>query len=906
MPTKKKRRYGLPYQGYTSSVPAHMCPPEKAWGPGNGSVSGSLNYVFSAADGSFFRRSGMANVGGTSGILEDVAGVTEVFRARHLIPVESPSMSDGYATHGVLYTDETNNLSAFYVRSTNSSGSNYQIGKEFDATNHYPGTTAATFNIKCVPYYRTTDGSFGRLATSATRAYALSGSRQARRTTYGVMFPNLNTFPMQWNMRLNESTSSGSENNRLLPAGGIPPLGYPLIAAGAVVASGDWKVGDTFFYSVAYQYSDGSVSMPMIPRPRSQYMSYGYNYVGANSLVPIANNCTYITWSQIPVGPDGVVGRWLLRTPKVNTVTSPSAAQPSPLDLMVTGYIGNNTQTTYEDTNALDLGLSSRPDIVRFDRILPPPARYISNFDGRYIVGYTKAHPAAIILSPTNPSTSGAWATTLTGLNDDSASLLTNSLEVDVGVTAANKITFNKDGVFLKEIAGINTLSIRQIVDSINDVIVGQTVWAAAVAPGADAGALGSNLQATTGCLTGDNTGHIRGFAPSLPVILPFNTTYLAGFPTQKARWFFSAGGPGIPANLDSWVAGNYRTGNASWGNLQGFAPLLDGCLIFFSKGVVLFRNIKSGKSGLDDDYHPDDLFTNLGCIAWDSIAHGQGWAGCLTDQGYMVFDGTRGGVKNISLDVYNPATGDGEWAYEIAQCQAASGADTDGAHFHAKVMGGKLYCTYRTNSSAADGVPDRMLVYDFSGSSAGTGLDQVLRPDGTPWGWSTPLSGQLSVLGEVRKSGGVQRYGAVESNLGATNGRVDRFETGAFDTALTATGITAQLWGPIDFADSLNKKQAQEVRVVHKGQTTNLALHFTRTDGITTSTGTGSGLPLPTTGASGTFSRTVVPLPQKARSPAMGNQIRLVDTGQSNDTSANATRIWGMELDEIETDAFR
>jgi hypothetical protein len=961
MPQKVKRKYGLPWTGFTSSVAAHQAAPDKAVGVG-GATLWSKNLLFDPMEGKFFRRAGSVPIGGTSGILE--AGSVSP-RARKVIELDSPSLlavvkqgagGDSYPTHCVLYTRELTNAdnpqavhpeSQLYLRSTIGS-INYVLGQEF-STNHYPGTTSQTMNIKCMPYYGTLDSSetgylnWGRLNSLATRRLAFAGSRGMLDVSGQVHFPNLYSTPMRWNKRYNESTASGSQNLRLWHTGPIPPLKMPTVATGTANASGVWQNGDLFFTSVAYQFEDGSVSAPMIPREINTELPTGLGRVSLGA------SCNFITWSGIPIGPYNVVGRWLLRSPKFNAAAGGSVS-PSIQELRVTHYMANNTQTTYVDTNGNDLGLSDRPDVVRFDRIMPPSARYIGNFDGRVIVGYTLPHFASLYLCPD------------VNAGDEDTALITDSYEFQ----AAN-LTLKKNGSAGTAISTAGTL--QQTVDLINATVAGGSggKWWAQLAPGADGS--GPSGGMTLFGDSGDTAQHIRSFGTSYPAAaffasLRFIPDSASGgvLKAYKGRWFFTEGGPGLPSNLaDSYIAGNYRTGLESWGILMGFAPLLDGCLIFFSKAVVLFRNTKSGRSGLDDDYHPDDLFTNIGCIAWDSIAWGDGWAGCLTEQGYMVFDGTRGGIANISGDVWNPATQTGEWAYEIAQCSAATSADNDGAHFHAKVMGGRLYVTYRSDSGAAGGIANRMLVYDFSLSSAGAGLAEVLRQDGSPWGWSTPMALTLSVLGEVRKSTGVARYGTIEtapadvvvtnvnvtiglptvqsaagfgavvvgmavsgtnipintyvliktdsSNLtltrnatatgvvtltfGGIAGRVDQFETGTDDNG---SAIASERWTARDFAGSMKNKAVQEVVQVYKKGATGLTLRGYR-DGLgTTADAT---ITLPSTAANN-FDLTPLPMPQSMRSGARSIQFRLSDDG----TSA-APEDWGIEADVIISDSY-
>jgi len=904
-PKRLPRRYGLPLDGYTSSVPAHVCPPGKLWGA-QPSALRSYNLRYDPIEGKFFRRDGSLTVGGAGGILE--AGPASM-RARQMLELHSPTLEDlgdSYPTHCLLLSRESataaNNNAALYLYDT-VGPQDYTLGMEFDATNHYPGTTAATMNIKCIPYMRTTDGLWGRLNSAAKRQYALAGSRRMLEIGKHLYFGNLHSLPMRWNKRYNRLTSSGSQNLQLAPTGGIVPMGAITLTGVGVNANGIWTVNDTFYYSVVYEYADGSFSFPMMPRPINSELTTGlHRHV-------VAASVDTLVWTNIPIGPSDVVARWLCRTPKKSTnAATGGSAEPEIKDLRPFDRIPNNTQTSYIDIYGNDLALSTRTDIVNFERQWPNPARHIWPFDGRIAMGYLNPHPAAILLCPN------------VNVDDDSASILTNKYEFDVGATTADKLTLYKDNVTdaASKIDISSSKTIQQMVDLINATTVAGAggKWHAALVPGADGSAPASSLCGTSTAGTpagpadidvGDTSKRVRSFAASYPGIAYFGTAYLTAAERKgpyKGRWRFSEGGPQLAGSNfgDMWPAGNIRTGLESWGMLMGGAPLLDGCIIFFSKAIVLFRNIKSGRSGLDEDYHPDDLFTNLGCIAWDSIAYGDGWAGCLTSQGYMVFDGRSGqqGRATISGDVWNPATGQGEWAYEIAQSEASVGVDNDASHFHAKVMGGKLYITYRSNSAVNDGVCDRTLVYDFSGSVAGSGLAQVLRPDGTPWGWSPPNVMQVSVLGEVRKSAGIKRYGAIEANLGTTNGRIDQTEVSGAPAQDNGVNIDCGAWFCEDLAEEMRKKRAQQAWVVYKCNGTGMKFHFRRTNGSSSVTETGGGLPLPSTG-SGTFSRTRVPLPQNARAPAVGNQIRLSEDG----TATTPPEVWGAELDEVITASY-
>jgi hypothetical protein len=900
-PSRVTRRFGMPFDGHTSSVPAHLCPPGKVHSQTPPTSSHSVNMLYDPVENKFFRRSGSATVGGSNGILE--SGPSSM-RARQLSSLQSPSiedLGDKYPTHSVLYTRESataaNNNAALYVRSTIGSV-DYTLGMEYSA-NHYPGTTAATANIKCIPYYRTTDGLWGRLNSATKRQYALAGSRQMIEAGNYLYLPNLYSMPMRWNKRYNESSASGSQNLRLMPTGGIPPLGLPTITTGTVNAAGVWQSGDRFYFSVVFQYEDGSFSLPMVPRPVGDIHTGGFLLVYS-----LGANCNFVQWGSIPIGPDGTVARWLLRSPKFNSAGN--TTEPDPLDLRVTAYIPNNTQESYIDFNGNDLALATRTDVVNFARQWPNPGRHISQFDGRFITGYLNPHPAAIILAPT----------TNLNVQDDDVSIISNTYEFDVGATTANKLTLYKNNATdaTSKIGIASTDTIQTVVDNINALTGGGAAgaWRAAVAPGADASAPANTLCGTSTAGTpagpadidvGDTSKRVRAFCPAYPGIAYFSTAYLTAAERKgpfKNRWRYSEGGPQLSGSNfgDMWPAGNIRTGYASWGIYMGAAPLLDGCLIFFSKAVVLFRNIKSGRSGNDEDYHPDDLFPNIGCISSGSIAYGDGWAGCLTDRGYYVFDGTRQGFACISGDLWNPVTQVGEWAYEIAQSVAGVAKDDDSSRFEAKVMGGELICTYRSDSSASGGLQNYQIRYNFTASQAGSGIAQVLRPDNTPWGWSAPLDLSLCVLGEVRKSTGVVRYGTIETNAGATNGRVDQFDTGTQDNG---SNVVAQLRLALDLGDSMRKSSAQEIAVFYKVNGTGAQIDLRLDDGSGNAASVlGSGIALPTTGASGRFSRFRFPLPGAARAAVIGHQLRFSDDG-----TGGALEVWGAEMYLVQTSSY-
>jgi hypothetical protein len=829
-----------------------------------------------------------------------------------MLSLRSSSLLDGYPSHAVLYTEESataaNNKGCVYLRSTNtvpSGPTNYTLGQEWH-TALYPAAPNVVSYMKMLPHMRTTDGTLGRMNTPALRAMAAAGSRRMLEVGDELLLPNKDGVPLRWNKKYNENDTDTADILRIWHTGSPSPLGLPAITEGTINAAGTWHEGDSFYISVSYKMADGSVTMPIIPRDRNDDINLDWGGLGnmsgfgkvalERSGVPSNDRYLYLTWSRIPIGPQGTVGRFLLRTPKLSGsateagVATTVGTEPSQLDLRIVDYLPNNTQTSYQDANGNDLSLQTDPLLIRFDHIMPPPARYISTFDGRILVGYTKPNPVAFYLCPD------------LNVTDNDATIDDTIYEYTL---ASGVLTLKKASSAGTAITCDNTVTIQQVVDRINNTASAGSggKWWAAVAPGADSSALCSssaaannNLTSLTGMTFGDDNyaaDRMRCYGSSYPGCVFYSTTYLANYPTQKRRLAFTMGGPGMPDSAaNSWAAGNIRTAPESWGDYMGAAPLKSGAVICFSKAIGTLENRKGGNTGIDEDYRRYDLNPGRGCIAWDSIAEFSGAVGYLTRDGYVVTDGRDEVI--ISGDVWNPGTQTGEWAYEIAQCGLSADGDTDSAHFHAKVMGGRLYTTSRLTSGAPSFIPERMLVYDFTGSAQYSGLRGVLRPDGTPWGWSTPLHVDVSVMGEVQTSAGLVRLGTKENNAGASsNGRIEQFETGTADNSVA---ISSQLWTVRDLADHMKKKAVQELSLVYRKSGTGLSL-----SGFRDGTGTASDVALTIPSSGTNFDTLPLPMPQNMRSATRSLEVQIADTG----ASADAPQIWGIEADVLLLDSY-
>jgi len=221
------------------------------------------------------------------------------------------------------------------------------------------------------------------LSAWQTAAYALTGPEQASITDWTDLRLQFNAF---------ETVATVTEV-RVAQA-------YVSIGQAIVQSQGGWKGSDRFYHSVAFRFEDGSVWMPCQARPPSQLLLNGYNIFTVDLANPSA---TYdrVTWSNIPIGPHGVVGRLLLRSPKISAVQDDNL-QLDPFDMRVIAEIKDNTTTTYDDYYGTDesLTLDAAKAFIRFDHIMPPRARYIFGGDMRVCHSYGGENPSAIVLAP--------------------------------------------------------------------------------------------------------------------------------------------------------------------------------------------------------------------------------------------------------------------------------------------------------------------------------------------------------------------------------------------------------------------------------------------------------------------------------------------------------------------------
>lgn len=843
---------GGPFTGFNSAVARHLAPA--------GALTGSsLDWLLDNVEARHYRRGGMSNVGGTSGILECAystappGGESSLeLRAIQGLAFHMRTMDVGAVPAadipGFLYADERYggaHYAQFYYPFTPSDTQilkNMVIGQDMDpSTFVYPKDMKIAAGI-----------GGGRFQNRYDRAKMAEGSRRCEEMGNKLIFPSYEGVPSTWNKQRPYGTANNIE--RVMPAGHVMPMFPSTVSLPATVngatnlySEGSWQAGDMFFYAWIFKYRDGSYSKPMDVRAPNGILSSGgastTRTAGGFGLVILstAGFTTYdataapfnphyraIKHAGIPIGGADVVARVGVRSPKVNGTAV--AALPDIGDLRVFAVIDDNTTVEYLDEHGDEGALVTDDNIVRYDHIWMPRARYLAAFDQRMVCGFTGPNPCALLVCPRLIGNAAEAQSGVAYVPDDNGVCYYASeggagkYKYYVKVSTVDIKLYFWDGV-AGNAPTIDTLTfasyatLQEMVDAINVGTFTSIGWAAAIVPGADPRAKCTELEVS---LTSTGTYGAYGdkftaaavpydlqrcYGNCWPGILKFKTAYLDTRGVHRRRIYLTGGGPFHAANAgESWYfnSANIKDAPESVGDLIGIAPLLDGAILVFTKGIGILRNVKGGKTGLDEDYRLEIMNSQRGAICPWSVGSGNGFAHYLTAEGLIVNDGRM--EYNLSLAVHNPgarATTRGEWETEINQCVAAMANDEPSkAQFHVRAFGGRMVVSYRIRSGIAvtDNFADRSMEYDYSAGVAANAADQVTREDGTAWGWSAPLTRRLSVVAIVKGTDAEHRYGAYDAFQNSTwtgsvpntpLGRVDEFETGSYDANATVAAQT-------------------------------------------------------------------------------------------------------------------
>lgn len=898
-----------PIRRYVSSRDRFLAPHDAL-------TDSSSDVEYNTRKGSVRRRRGHSIVGDTwggspagpvTGLLESAWGAV----CRQISSLTSDALDDGYPTHAALFTKETEaaTFGEVYVRSTgtNSGGANnYTLGEEYGTT-HYADsnvTTASGIRLHAWPLF-TNDITSGisRLQNSTHRRMVGNGARRGMLEAGNWMFIQGQT-PIMWNKQWNDSTSSGSNINRIRCWGHPPPLIMPNFAADDMAEEQNdvapWKNGTTFYTSVMFQFEDGSWGQPILPREPNDYNTAGLGKVtipGTNGLYR-----DYITWSNIPIGPVGVKARALLRTRGMPYTATDT---PAVSKLFICGVINDNATTTYRDSLGSDDGLIDDPDLVRFDHTWAPRAQYVTAGESRILLGgRVRPHLAGIVLAP-----SGSAASRDMNVSEDTAALSPTASDRFYVWTGSPDALSLYHGASTKNFslgstAAATFKTLQELCDEINATTVADNCkeWVAQVAPGTDPNLPAYYLLRTDGtgyftvstgdsAHTGGNNAFLRAFSPAFPAILYLDPLLVQSFDPQSPYnvvddqgFFFSSAMPGTAAAapMNFYFKNRRKPSSSNAGIYMGAAALGEMFVVCYSKSIYLFRNTRDMRTGFDDDYFLTPLNTTRGCIAWDSIVEGDGWVGYLTREGYVVTDGRE--ERLISGDVYDAHGGataaTGDWVDEVAACAESVAAvvttgqnQTDDMRFHAMVADSRLWVSYRGVGSNTE---SEKMVYDYSASETASGLAEVLMPDGTPWGWSPPhIKMAPGPMGKVEKAAGLALLAAHMVNTGTNDGGIVQFDTGSLDFA---SAIAPEMFGPMDTFGGIRDNQVQDFWIIYTKNGTGALFRFYRDIELATA----HSITLPTT-STATFKKQRLLLPLGARGNAEGATWRISDTGASS-----------------------
>lgn len=333
---------------------------------------------------------------------------------------------------------------------------------------------------------------------------------------------------------------------------------------------------------------------------------------------------------------------------------------------------------------------------------------------------------------------------------------------------------------------------------------------------------------------TGDTTlgklpGFVRTFANSFPCVLYWSKAYLDRFEPQKRAISFSGASPGYAQNgVNTYFEANtHRSGLDTFGAFMGFADMGPFQLHFFTRARMRLWNSRTGETRNDADYTQTTVSWTRGARSPYAIRSGNGWAFFLSDGGIFATAGGMGDDKCISDAIYDPTAPvgrRGQLEYAIRACIAASESDSDAYKLSMDVIGSVLHVRYWKGEDSTDF--DREIRYDFSEGEDHSGLAEVLRPDGSPYPWSTPqrLGVACSVL--VPKADGVHHYAALNSNSGTTDGRVDEIDTGTTDngTVIQPVGYTGTL-----IPENLSQEQPLRFGIVGRKAESGLSVGMAR-----------------------------------------------------------------------------
>lgn len=288
---------------------------------------------------------------------------------------------------------------------------------------------------------------------------------------------------------------------------------------------------------------------------------------------------------------------------------------------------------------------------------------------------------------------------------------------------------------------------------------------------------------------TGDSTsatnnGYLRMFGNALPVPLPWRKSYLDQFKPSLGAMIFTGASPGYAQDgVNTWLVRNRRGAPATFGPLMGMADLGPLEVHFHARARMRLANPRTGETHNDTDYTKTVASWTLGARSPYAICSGPGFAIAVCESGFYATAGGMGDERFFSDAIFDLGRLPGQRGsleYAIAASVAASESDSDDYKIFASLEGMVLYVRYWSSASA--GRPDQEVRYDFSEGKGRQGMAMLFRPDGSPFPWSAPCTVAPSCSATIATAAGVVRFGALDTNAGTADGRVDTLDTGTED----------------------------------------------------------------------------------------------------------------------------
>jgi len=287
--------------------------------------------------------------------------------------------------------------------------------------------------------------------------------------------------------------------------------------------------------------------------------------------------------------------------------------------------------------------------------------------------------------------------------------------------------------------------------------------------------------------VTGLLPGFVRMFGNALPALLPWRKSYLDQFKPSLGAMIFTGASPGYAQDgVNTWLARNRRGAPATFGPLMGMADLGPLEVHFHARARMRLANPRTGETHNDQDYTKSVVSWNLGARSPYAICAGPGFAIAVCESGFYATAGGMGDERFFSDAIYDHARiagRRGSLEYAIGASVAASESDTDDYKIFASLEGMVLCVRYWSSASA--GRPDLEVRYDFSEGKGRQGMAMLFRADGSPFAWSAPCTVAPSCSATIPTAAGVKRFGALDTNLGTADGRVDELDTGTEDNGV-------------------------------------------------------------------------------------------------------------------------